>query len=670
MADLDADETAMHTYQTLFDAADDDGSNRISYDELIEAASASDEWEHKMCREEAVVMADAMFARARELYPERDIRDEDGLSFVEFVRATGASIKETTDNTDGLHGDVVEAQKARLSNTLRTVASKNTVQRRASVASYLREEVLAEMGPEENDDPEMAEQRSNILQHLDGSTNGSGGVGGGGGGGSGSGDQNGDGGSDISMEALSIIQSHANQLSKLEDLTLQKDQQIFDLQDDLQDKFSQINTLKRQRNDMARKADECHDRIEELEELLQGKNNEMISDVQREIEQLKETAKWALEKQKQHLEELKRQTREAEQHRMAAASEAAAISKRMAVQHVFARAASKSKKLEREIQHKEEALKKNQDADDKVRLEAELEARERELQENQAKLQSLQEDRARLTETQRVHATLAKEYVSVKKQLDEAQATRTREHEALLKMQSMHTQGAEELVRLKARVEEVEKAGKEKEVALLKKSAERQSQDMAGWKLRIEDAERRKVELQRDVERLQAEDAAKIATLQQEKAEQENRNRVLAEENTKREDALKVLQEQLEREHEECLRLKNEEHAHAHAQAETVGELHSALEALNKEHLAKKEEFDMSRTKERGMIEQLKRELAAAEKEKAALEVRDATLLKLTADLTRKSDQQWKQWEERSKEEKDEAKHEHCLCSGPGCVVQ
>ena len=132
-------------------------------------------------------MADAMFARARELYPERDIRDEDGLSFVEFVRATGASIKETTDNTDGLHGDVVEAQKARLSNTLRTVASKNTVQRRASVASYLREEVLAEMGPEENDDPEMAEQRSNILQHLDGSTNGSGGVGGGGGGGSGSG---------------------------------------------------------------------------------------------------------------------------------------------------------------------------------------------------------------------------------------------------------------------------------------------------------------------------------------------------------------------------------------------------------------------------------------------------------------------------------------------------
>ena len=38
MADLDADETAMHTYQTLFDAADDDRSNRISYDELIEAA--------------------------------------------------------------------------------------------------------------------------------------------------------------------------------------------------------------------------------------------------------------------------------------------------------------------------------------------------------------------------------------------------------------------------------------------------------------------------------------------------------------------------------------------------------------------------------------------------------------------------------------------------------
>ena len=85
-------------------------------------------------------------------------------------------------------------------------------------------------------------------------------------------------------------------------------------------------------------------------------------------EQLKETAQWALERQNQQLEELKRQTREAEEHRRAAASEAAAISKRMAVQHVFARAASKSKKLERQIQHKEEELKKTQAKEEKEHL--------------------------------------------------------------------------------------------------------------------------------------------------------------------------------------------------------------------------------------------------------------------------------------------------------------
>ena len=133
MADLDSDKNALETYKNLFEAADDDHSNRISYEELVEAASASDEWGHKMCREEALVMADAMFARVRELYPERESTGEDGLTFVEFVRATGASIKETTDNTDGLHKDVVDAQKARLNHTLRKVASKNTKQRRASV---------------------------------------------------------------------------------------------------------------------------------------------------------------------------------------------------------------------------------------------------------------------------------------------------------------------------------------------------------------------------------------------------------------------------------------------------------------------------------------------------------------------------------------------------------
>ena len=110
---------------------------------------------------------------------------------------------------------------------------------------------------------------------------------------------------------------------------------------------------------------------------------------------------------------MKRQTREAEEHRRAAASEAAAISKRMAVQHVFARAASKSKKLERQIQHKEEELKKTQAKEEKEHLRAEVEARGRELEETRAKLKSLAEDRAKLAETQRMHAELTQKHAGV-----------------------------------------------------------------------------------------------------------------------------------------------------------------------------------------------------------------------------------------------------------------
>ena len=39
MADLDSDKNALETYKNLFEAADDDHSNRISYEELVEAAS-------------------------------------------------------------------------------------------------------------------------------------------------------------------------------------------------------------------------------------------------------------------------------------------------------------------------------------------------------------------------------------------------------------------------------------------------------------------------------------------------------------------------------------------------------------------------------------------------------------------------------------------------------
>ena len=120
----------------------------------------------------------------------------------------------------------------------------------------------------------------------------------------------------------------------------------------------------------------------------------------------------------------------------------------------------------------------------------------------------------------------------------------------------MQAQGAEELVRLRTRIKEMETAGKDKDVALLKESAERQKKDMASWKSRIEDAENRKLELQREVERLQAEDGAKIVTLQQEKADQEKKNRALEQESAKREEALKVLQEQVDRERRsKCTRL-------------------------------------------------------------------------------------------------------------------
>eukprot|EP00946_MAST-07B_sp_MAST-7B-sp1_P000993 g993.t1 len=606
MADLDKDESARDTFQTLFDAADDDHSNRISYEELVEAATVSDEWGHNLCREEATMMADEMFARARELFPDRDIKDEDGLTFVEFVRATGASIKETTENADGLHDDVVEAQNARLNNTLRTVASKNTIERKASVTRYLRDEVLAEMGPENEDDQEMARRRSEILKHIsDSNINAED---------TGSGDI-------ISAEAVSIIQSHAaEKVNELEDLIFQKDQKIISLEDKLEGKFSQIDSLKRQRREMAETVDRYQDRIQELEKLLKNQNDTILSDTQRELEHLKEATQWAVEKQKQQLEELRRQTLEAEKQRKAAAAEASAISKRMAVQHVFSRAASKSVSLKREIEHKKESLRQQTDKVEIDRLHAELEEHERELLETQSKLESLKADRAKLVEMQDLQANLARENDSVKKQLSEVETLHKQEHEDLLVMQRMHAKDAEELERLKSRLEEVDRLGKEKEAELLKKAADRKALDIEGWSARIADAEQRKAELKTEVERLKIEDAETINRLKTEKIEQEKRNASLHQENVKREEALKVLQEQMKQEHEECLRLKREGHEHAEAQAKTVNELQNAYDILHKEHLAKNEELEMSRAREQGLIEQLQQELAESKKKLAEAE--------------------------------------------------
>ena len=596
MTDLDEDENARETFETLFNAADDDHSNRISYEELVEAAWVSDEWGHNLCREEAVIMADAMFARVAQLFPERE--EGADLSFVEFVRATGASIRETAENVDELHEDVVAAQNARLNNTLRAVASKKTLGRISTVSKFMKEEGLGAIGGEglEVDDE-----------------------------------------SEVSMNAIEIIQRHAQKLSEMEDLTLQKDQQIFELQDNVKEKYSQIESLKKQRMRMAEKADEYQDRIQELEMLLSSRDTEYLDETKSEIEKLKEASKWAMEKQQQQLEELQRQTRQAEEQRNAAAAEAAAISKRMAVQHVFSRAAAKSKRIELDIQTKRNFIKLQTENEDIERLKAEVEAHELELKHTQQKMNSLKQDRTKLIQMQDKHSKLVKENKSVKKLLSQAKATAQQEHQDLMKMSSMHEHDVKEMETLKERFKELERDGKQKELEILKISMGHKAQDIAEWRSQIDSAEKRKLELQSEIERLKLEDNETIKKLHDEKLAQEKENELLHQENSKREADIKDLKKRMDKEHKEYLRLKHLEEDHEEQNAK-VEELQNEYSKLQKHHLAKKESFHMKLMKEKGLIESLRRELAESKRHETQLEEKEASLEKLNHDLQKNNE--------------------------------